>query len=219
MTRCFLCAKTSGGVIPVDPGHLRKKTAQYQSETISPNECKGCFKGASNSWFWEREGFWSWCPLGQGKTFLSTISNSLSQKECFYCSSSRFFRKSLTVFKKVLQFSDAEALIYHSGADLTGKKICVYYYPNPFTWTAFGPIFQRDYFDYILIDEVHKAGANSYKKVMAYFQPEFFLGMTATQNGQMVRSIYDCWLQYCLWDSSTNAHDNDHAFAHSFILG
>lgn len=35
-------------------------------------------------------------------------------------------------------------------------------------------------FDYILIDEVHHAGADSYQKVMGYFKPHFFLGMTAT---------------------------------------
>jgi len=35
-------------------------------------------------------------------------------------------------------------------------------------------------FDYILIDEVHRAGAASYLKVIDYFKPKFFLGMTAT---------------------------------------
>ena len=32
----------------------------------------------------------------------------------------------------------------------------------------------------IVIDEVHKAGANSYQKVVNYFMPKFLLGMTAT---------------------------------------
>lgn len=40
--------------------------------------------------------------------------------------------------------------------------------------------FARDAFDYILIDEVHKAGAASYLKVIDYFEPDFLLGMTAT---------------------------------------
>ena len=35
-------------------------------------------------------------------------------------------------------------------------------------------------FDYILIDEVHKAGASSYQKVIEYFNPKFLMGMTAT---------------------------------------
>src|SRR5699024_5991329 len=34
-------------------------------------------------------------------------------------------------------------------------------------------------FDYILIDEVHKAGAASDQRVIDYFKPDFFMGMTA----------------------------------------
>ena len=35
-------------------------------------------------------------------------------------------------------------------------------------------------FDYILIDEVHHAAADSYKRIIDYFTPDFMLGMTAT---------------------------------------
>lgn len=41
-------------------------------------------------------------------------------------------------------------------------------------------LFAPDYFDYIVIDEVHHAGAETYQKVMKYFKPKFLLGMTAT---------------------------------------
>ena len=40
--------------------------------------------------------------------------------------------------------------------------------------------FAKDEFDYILIDEVHRAGADSYLNIINYFEPEFLLGMTAT---------------------------------------
>ncbi|GAB4073762.1 DEAD/DEAH box helicase [Barrientosiimonas marina] len=40
--------------------------------------------------------------------------------------------------------------------------------------------FSTQEFDYILVDEVHKAGASSYLKVLDYFNPDFLLGMTAT---------------------------------------
>lgn len=40
--------------------------------------------------------------------------------------------------------------------------------------------FQRDEFDYIVIDEFHHAVADGYKKVLAYFRPKFLLGLTAT---------------------------------------
>lgn len=35
-------------------------------------------------------------------------------------------------------------------------------------------------FDYIVVDEVHHAGAKTYQKVMGHFKPKFILGMTAT---------------------------------------
>ena len=41
-------------------------------------------------------------------------------------------------------------------------------------------LFTKDEFDYIIIDEVHKAGAYSYQQLIQYFQPQFLLGMSAT---------------------------------------
>ena len=40
--------------------------------------------------------------------------------------------------------------------------------------------FDPDEFDYIVIDEAHRTGANSYQKILSYFKPKFVLGMTAT---------------------------------------
>ncbi len=40
--------------------------------------------------------------------------------------------------------------------------------------------FGRDQFEFIIIDEVHHAGADSYQKILNYFTPRFCLGMTAT---------------------------------------
>ena len=40
--------------------------------------------------------------------------------------------------------------------------------------------FERDAFEFIIIDEVHRAGAESYQKIIDYFKPKFLLGMTAS---------------------------------------
>lgn len=40
--------------------------------------------------------------------------------------------------------------------------------------------FEKDHFDAIVVDEVHRAGAESHQKVMNYFKPKLFLGMTAS---------------------------------------
>lgn len=41
-------------------------------------------------------------------------------------------------------------------------------------------IFPKGYFDYIVVDEFHHAAADSYRKVIAHFEPRFLLGLTAT---------------------------------------
>lgn len=40
--------------------------------------------------------------------------------------------------------------------------------------------FDKDRFECIVIDETHKAGAESYHKIINYFNPKFLLGMTAS---------------------------------------
>ncbi|QNQ81111.1 DUF3427 domain-containing protein [Lactobacillus sp. PV034] len=57
----------------------------------------------------------------------------------------------------------------------------------------------QDSFDYILIDEAHRAAAPSYQKIINYFKPEFLLGMTATperMDEQDVYQIFDYNLAY-----------------------
>ena len=39
---------------------------------------------------------------------------------------------------------------------------------------------KEDYYDYIVIDEFHRAAAPSYQKLLEYVQPKILLGMTAT---------------------------------------
>lgn len=41
-------------------------------------------------------------------------------------------------------------------------------------------LFEPDAFDYVLVDEVHRAGADSYRRLLSWLEPEFLLGMTAT---------------------------------------
>lgn len=41
-------------------------------------------------------------------------------------------------------------------------------------------LFSRDAFDFIVIDEAHRIGSKSYQKIMHYFHPRFWFGMTAS---------------------------------------
>ena len=50
--------------------------------------------------------------------------------------------------------------------------------------------FEVDYFDYIVIDEVHRAGSDGYQKILKHFRPKFLLGMTATPERSDSFDIY-----------------------------
>lgn len=59
--------------------------------------------------------------------------------------------------------------------------------------------FEKTHFDYIVIDETHRAGADSYKRLMEYFTPEFLLGMTATPertDGEDIFKLFDYNIAY-----------------------
>ena len=45
--------------------------------------------------------------------------------------------------------------------------------------------YKPDEFDCIILDEAHHSSANTYKRVMNYFKPRLFLGMTATPDKRM----------------------------------
>lgn len=58
-------------------------------------------------------------------------------------------------------------------------------------------MYKPDDFDCIILDEAHHSAANTYKKVMDYFTPRLFLGMTATpdrrNDNNMDCNIYDIY--------------------------
>lgn len=58
--------------------------------------------------------------------------------------------------------------------------------------------FSRDAFSVICLDEAHHSGAESYQKIMNYFQPDFWLGMTASPetNRFDVYEIFDHNIAY-----------------------
>ncbi|WP_070327999.1 DUF3427 domain-containing protein [Exiguobacterium aurantiacum] len=59
--------------------------------------------------------------------------------------------------------------------------------------------FDRDAFDYVLIDESHRAGAVSYQRVIEHFTPTFLLGMTATperSDGYDLFKLFDYNIAY-----------------------
>jgi superfamily II DNA or RNA helicase/HKD family nuclease len=51
--------------------------------------------------------------------------------------------------------------------------------------------FERDEFDYLIIDEAHHATSMTYKTILDYFEPQFTLGMTATPERSDGYNVFD----------------------------
>ncbi len=56
-------------------------------------------------------------------------------------------------------------------------------------------------FDFIIIDEVHRAGSATYKKILDYFKPRYVLGMSATpERSDDPRCVYDLFDNNVLYE-------------------
>ncbi|MDK8073819.1 DUF3427 domain-containing protein [Alloscardovia omnicolens] len=148
---------------------------------------------------------------GTGKTYLSALDVKQAKPErmLFIVHREQILNKALESFQRVLRFEEKDACIYKSGDDISEKK---YVFATIQTLSRDENLesFDPQWFNYILIDEVHKAGAPTYKKVMDYFDPDFLLGMTATPertDGQNIYELFDYNVAYEI--RLQDALDND----------
>lgn len=129
---------------------------------------------------------------GLGKTFLSALDAKQfnANKVLFVAHREEILKQSLNSYKRVMP-----------------EKSCGLYQGNSkdkesdFIFASIQTLgrvenlrdFEPEHFDYIVVDEFHHVGAKSYKNLVSYFKPKFFLGLTATPN----RSDNVDILQYC----------------------
>ena len=118
---------------------------------------------------------------GTGKTYLSAfdVRRFAPKRMLFIVHREQILLKAKSDFKRVLGGIEEEFGILSGTNKQTNAK---YLFATIQTISKEETLhqFDREAFDYILIDEVHKAGASSYQKVIEYFNPKFLMGMTAT---------------------------------------
>lgn len=118
---------------------------------------------------------------GTGKTVLSAfdVRNTNSKKMLFAVHRLNIAKKALSEFKKVFGSSKSMG-IYSSGDELNKDSDFIFTTIQTLSRDDHIMKFNQNDFDYIIIDETHRAGAKSYEKIINYFNPKFLLGMTAT---------------------------------------
>jgi superfamily II DNA or RNA helicase len=117
---------------------------------------------------------------GTGKTFLSAFDakNLKINRLLFIVHRENIARKSLESYKNI--FGDSKTYGIFSGVEKDTDKDFIFSTIQTLSKRENIERFNEYDFDYIIIDESHRAGANSYQIIFSHFKPKFLLGMTAT---------------------------------------
>lgn len=129
---------------------------------------------------------------GSGKTYLSAFDakNFGAEKLLFIVHRETILKDAMTTFNKV--FGNTRTYSFYTGnaKDKNGDFI---FASNLMLSTSLEK-FDPKQFDYIILDECHHATSKTYQKIMAYFKPKFYLGLTATPerlDNEDVFSLFD----------------------------
>jgi superfamily II DNA or RNA helicase/HKD family nuclease len=117
---------------------------------------------------------------GTGKTYLSAFDAKAfnPKKLLFVVHRLTIAKESLKTFKKV--FVNDRTMGLYSGNERELECDFVFSTIQTISKSSHLNRFSPKHFDYIIIDETHRSGAYSYKRLIEYFEPKFLLGMTAT---------------------------------------
>lgn len=117
---------------------------------------------------------------GTGKTYLSAfdLRNYNPERALFIVHREQIAKQALNSYKNV--FGDTRSMGILSGNSKEVDKDFIFSTVQTLSKDGVLQSFHKDQFEYIIIDEVHKAGAATYQKIVDYFEPKFLLGMTAT---------------------------------------
>lgn len=115
---------------------------------------------------------------GTGKTYLSAfdVKNLKPEKMLFMAHRKTILRKAKYTFENII--SNKKMAIY--GEESIVDADYIFAMVQTLNKKEHLEKFSKNYFNYIIIDEVHHSGAKTYQSIISYFKPDFLLGMTAT---------------------------------------
>lgn len=136
---------------------------------------------------------------GTGKTYLSAfdVKNFNPKKLLFVVHRLNIAEDALETFKNI--FRDTKTCGIYSGNRKELEADFVFSTVQTISRKDHLSNFNKDEFDYIIIDESHRSGADSYLRLIEYFTPKFLLGMTATPertDGNDIFSLFDHNIAY-----------------------
>ncbi|MDM1546223.1 DEAD/DEAH box helicase [Ignatzschineria indica] len=138
---------------------------------------------------------------GSGKTYLSAfdVKTQNPKRFLFLAHREQILQKSLKSYEKIIPNDAKTQYGVYSGNQKDIDANYLFATVQTLSQDNHLTQFQKNYFDYIVIDEVHRSGADSYQKIINYFTPKFLLGMTATPertDGYNIYELFDYNLAY-----------------------
>lgn len=127
---------------------------------------------------------------GTGKTYLSAfdVLKVRPRKMLFIVHRENIARAAMKTFNKVIK-NKSIGLFTGSKKDIQADYL--FSTVQTIHKKEYLELFDPEEFDYIIIDEVHRAGADSYQDILKYFKPKFLLGMSATPERTDNFNIYE----------------------------
>lgn len=117
---------------------------------------------------------------GTGKTYASAfaIEQLKPGKVLFLVHREQIIDQAIISYKRILGNSVSIGKV--TGSKKNFEEDITFATVQTLSKDAYLNQLSRFSFDFIIIDEVHRAGADSYQKIMNYFFPKFYLGMSAS---------------------------------------
>ncbi len=136
---------------------------------------------------------------GTGKTYASAFAlrNEDPKRILFIVHREQIARQALESYRKVFGSGNDFGIVSGSHKDFDNQYVFA-------TMQMMAKQESLDHydpkaFDVIVIDEVHRAGADSYQRIMSHFTPKLWLGMTASPertDGYDIYSLFDHNIAY-----------------------
>ena len=115
---------------------------------------------------------------GSGKTFLAAfdVLNFNPRRMLYIVHEGSILMKAFETFQKVFGAEKSYGVYNAEYKEFDADFV----FSTNVTMANSLELFDRYTFDYIIVDEAHHATAETYRKIISYFEPQFLLGITAT---------------------------------------
>ena len=127
---------------------------------------------------------------GTGKTYMSAfdVMNYKPKTMLFIVHREEILKKAKSTFQKLLKDRNIRMGLFTGNAK---DRDADYLFATIQTMNRHYEEFDKNHFDYIIVDEAHHGASDSYLNVLSHFEPKFTLGMTATPERCDSLSVFD----------------------------